>query len=244
MHGREEIGELGTMEYCMYFKNGGNKLSPWHDIPYRVGSHYNMVVEIPMGTQRKMEINKETEFNPIKQDIKNGKVREVAMKYPFNYGAIPQTWEDPDVIDKDLDHGGDNDPLDICLISPTTYNMGSVVRVKVVGCYAMIDDGETDWKIVCLTADDPRCGEINSTEDMEKVMGKELFECFTFLRDYKIPDGKGPNQFGFDNKFLGPEKAAEVISETHQQWGKKYKATVDESSASEVYEGITMEEVD
>jgi hypothetical protein len=35
-------------------------------------------------------------FNPIKQDVKNGNPR--FLKYGdqlFNYGALPQTWEDP-----------------------------------------------------------------------------------------------------------------------------------------------------
>ena len=34
--------------------------------------------------------------------------------------------------------------------------MGSVVPVKPVGVYAMIDDGELDWKVIAIAADDRR----------------------------------------------------------------------------------------
>ena len=33
--------------------------------------------------------------------------------YMWNYGSIPQTWEDPDFIDPHTGVGGDNDPVDI-----------------------------------------------------------------------------------------------------------------------------------
>lgn len=32
---------------------------------------------------------------------------------PFNYGAIPQTWEDPSHKDEFTQVAGDNDPVDI-----------------------------------------------------------------------------------------------------------------------------------
>ena len=52
-----------------------------------------------------MEINLKGQLNPIKQDVKKGKLRFVANCFPhkgyiWNYGAIPQTWEDPDHIGK------------------------------------------------------------------------------------------------------------------------------------------------
>jgi inorganic pyrophosphatase len=31
----------------------------------------------------------------------------------FNYGAFPQTWEDPSHISQDTGKKGDNDPLDV-----------------------------------------------------------------------------------------------------------------------------------
>lgn len=33
--------------------------------------------------------------NPIKQDVKNGNLRNYPYSIPWNYGMLPQTWEDP-----------------------------------------------------------------------------------------------------------------------------------------------------
>ena len=41
--------------------------------------------------------------------------------YIWNYGAIPQTWENPDETDTHTGEKGDNDPIDIC-------DLGSRVR--------------------------------------------------------------------------------------------------------------------
>jgi len=37
---------------------------------------FNMINEIPKWTRAKMEIDTKTEFNPVKQDIKKGKLRD------------------------------------------------------------------------------------------------------------------------------------------------------------------------
>lgn len=57
-------------------------------------------------------------LNPIKQDVKKGKLRYVANCFPhhgyiWNYGALPQTWENPSHIDANTQCKGDNDPIDV-----------------------------------------------------------------------------------------------------------------------------------
>ena len=52
-----------------------------------------------------MEIATKEKMNPIKQDVKKGNLRYVANVYPqhgypWNYGCIPQTWENPKHIDE------------------------------------------------------------------------------------------------------------------------------------------------
>ena len=81
-----------------------------------------MVVEIPRWTNAKMEINLAETLNPIKQDATdNGEVRFVSNVFPhkgyiWNYGALPQTWEDPGHIDNSTGQKGDGDPIDVCEI--------------------------------------------------------------------------------------------------------------------------------
>jgi hypothetical protein len=52
------------------------------------------LAQIPKWTRAKYEIATGEEFNPIKQDTKNGKLRNYNFgDMLFNYGAFPQTWE-------------------------------------------------------------------------------------------------------------------------------------------------------
>ena len=82
----------------MFVEQNGTVVSPWHDIPLFADQNngiLNMVVEIPRWTNAKMEISKEEPFNPIKQDVKKGRLRYVRNCFPhhgyiWNYGAFPQ----------------------------------------------------------------------------------------------------------------------------------------------------------
>ena len=42
-----------------------------------------------------MEVSTKEERNPIKQDIKKGNLRFYPYNINWNYGLLPQTWEDP-----------------------------------------------------------------------------------------------------------------------------------------------------
>lgn len=58
---------------------------------------------------------------------------------------------------------GDGDPLDVVEVGFVTHKRGDVVPVKVVGCLALLDEGETDWKIIAINVNDPRAHEINGS---------------------------------------------------------------------------------
>ncbi|KAJ6668854.1 hypothetical protein lerEdw1_012340 [Lerista edwardsae] len=136
----EQRGRLHLPECRFFFKNSkGKYISPFHDIPLFAGSSeekeilakrsklngseviFNMIVEVPRWTNAKMEIATKEPLNPIKQDVKEGKLRYVANIFPhkgyiWNYGAFPQTWEDPNHKDDSTGCCGDNDPIDVCEI--------------------------------------------------------------------------------------------------------------------------------
>ena len=40
---------------------------------------------------------------------------------------------------------------------------GEVKQVKVLGTLALIDEGETDWKILAIDINDPKASEMNGT---------------------------------------------------------------------------------
>lgn len=90
-------------------------------------------------------------FNPIKQDVKNGQLRFYKWgDMMFNYGAFPQTWEDPKLVHPDTQKSGDNDPIDVIEIGTKQMQTGEVAPVKVLGILALIDDNETDWKVLAI----------------------------------------------------------------------------------------------
>ena len=47
---------------------------------------------------------------------------------------------------------------------------GDVLEVKVLGLLAMIDDGETDWKVMVIDVNDPQAADLNNLEDVERLM--------------------------------------------------------------------------
>ena len=95
-----------------------------------------------------------------------------------------------------------------------------MTKVKVLGCLAVIDDGETDWKVICIAVDDPLAPQLNDVEDVERVLPGYITVMREWLRMYKTVDGKPMNQFGLEEKALGKEYTMGVIKETHEFWKK------------------------
>lgn len=223
-------GEPQSLDFRVQFhyNDGGQlkQISPWHDIPlYSTDGYVHMVTEIPKFSRAKFEIATGEPFNPIKQDTKNGKLRE--YKYGdmcFNYGAFPQTWEDPSHTTPDTGFAGDNDPIDAMEIGYKMQRTGSVTKVKVLGCLAMIDDGETDWKVICIAADDPLANQLNDVDDVERVLPGYIGCMREWLRMYKTVDGKPMNEFGLQEKALNRDYTLKTIAETHEFW-KRLTAT-------------------
>ncbi|KAJ3615898.1 hypothetical protein Zmor_012212 [Zophobas morio] len=222
-------GSENTADYRLFFKNGnGEIISPWHDIPLRVpgkNNTFNAVVEIPRFTNHKMEISTKDPGNPIKQDTKNGILRFVKNHLPYhgylwNYGALPQTWENPTHVDSRTNAKGDNDPLDICEIGQRIASRGEVLQVKILGAFALIDEGETDWKIICVNTADPMAARLDDLEDVEKYMPGIVEATRDWFATYKVNDGKPVNQFAFGCKPLHREFALSVIDEAHAFYKK------------------------
>ena len=58
--------------------------------------------------------------------------------------------------------------MDVVEIGSAALAMGGVYKVKPVGVYAMIDEGEVDWKVIAISADDPKAPSVNDVEDVER----------------------------------------------------------------------------
>lgn len=163
------VGTKYTADYKNYAVASNKVISWMHDVPLDLNPttrEANMVVEVPRWSNGKFEIDIKTPALPIVQDVKKGKMRFVGNVFPHkgyihNYGAFPQTWEDPDHKDAKTGLFGDNDPLDVCEIGLKIHPTGLVVRVKILGAIALIDDGELDWKVMVVATDDPLAASLN-----------------------------------------------------------------------------------
>ncbi|KAJ1339400.1 hypothetical protein BSLG_005966 [Batrachochytrium salamandrivorans] len=120
--------------------------------------------------------------------------------YIWNYGAFPQTWEDPNFIHPDTKAKGDQDPVDVCEIGELVGYVGQVKQVKVLGTVALIDEGETDWKVIVIDVNDPLAHKLNDIEDVERHLPGLLRATNEWFRIYKIPDGKPENNFAFSGE--------------------------------------------
>lgn len=221
----EVAGEAGTESYRLQFKSDGSAISPWHDIPLGgEGGVFNMLTEIPKYTKAKMEVATKEAMNPIAQDIKKGNLRDYHGPIFWNYGCLPQTWEDPNETHPELKVNGDDDPIDVVEIGSKALESGSVTPVKALGVLAMIDDGELDWKVLAIDVNDPLASQYNDIDDVPKEVKDGVREWF---RWYKTPDDKPLNGFGFGEKFLDKAETVKVIQETHEAWQKLKEGKTD-----------------
>ncbi|KAK6536327.1 Inorganic pyrophosphatase [Arthrobotrys megalospora] len=235
-----KVGAPYTHEHRVFIEADGQPISPFHDIPLYAneqGTVLNMVVEIPRWTNAKQEISKEELLNPIKQDIKKGKLRFVRNCFPhkgylWNYGAFPQTWEDPNTSHPETKAKGDNDPLDVCEIGELVGYTGQVKQVKVLGIMALLDEGETDWKVIVVDVNDPLAPKLNDVEDVERHLPGLLRATNEWFRIYKIPDGKPENQFAFSGECKNKKYANDIIRETHEAWEKLITGQTDPGGIS------------
>ena len=65
---------------------------------------------------------------------------------------------------------------------------------------ALLDEGETDWKVIVIDVNDPLAPKLNDIEDVETHLPGLLRATNEWFRIYKIPDGKPENQFAFSGE--------------------------------------------
>ncbi len=112
-----------------------------YQLPAIEGNAINVIVEIPAGTNTKIEYDAEKgTFEPDQVDNKD---RVVAfLPYPGNYGFIPSTM-------MDAEQGGDGDALDVLVIGESLPT-GSVLQAMPIGTLILKDGGELDTKIIAV----------------------------------------------------------------------------------------------
>lgn len=143
----------------------------WHDMsPKRINaSDFVAVIEIPKGSKKKYELDKETGYLML------DRILYTSTHYPANYGFIPRTY------------GDDFDPLDVLLLCSEEIEPMTLVRCYPIGVITMIDNGRNDEKIIAIPFGDPT---YNQYQDISQLPEHISVEMNHFFRVYKQLEGK------------------------------------------------------
>lgn len=162
------------------------------------GGVINVVIEIPQGSNHKIEWNRELGVMQLDRD------EPTIFAKPTNYGFIPQTLDE------------DGDELDALIITDEPLPTGIFLEAKVIGVMKFVDDGEVDDKVVVVPADDRNTGNaINSLADLPKQKIAQIEHHFTHYKDLKKPGSTVVEGWG------DIDDAKKVIHESIERWANK-----------------------
>merc|ERR1712157_657546 len=105
-------------------------------------------------------------------------------------------------------------------------------QVKVLGTMALLDEGETDWKIIVIDVNDPLAPKLNDIEDVERHLPGLIRATNEWFRIYKIPDGKPENQFAFSGEAKNRKYATEIVHECNEAWKRLISGQADAGDIS------------
>lgn len=144
---------------------------PWHDVTpgEHLPAEFLAVIEIPMGSKVKYELDKETGL------LRMDRILYSAVHYPANYGFIPQTYAE------------DNDPLDVLVLCQESVAPLTLVKARAIGVMTMLDSGKRDHKVLAVAVEDP---EYNVFQEASELPPHRLALLRRFFQDYKMLEGK------------------------------------------------------
>ncbi len=129
----------------------------------------NLVVEIPAGSRNKYE------YNSVAGVMALDRVLHSSVRYPFDYGFIPNTLAD------------DGAPLDAMVIMEEPTFAGCLIRARPIGILDMVDEGCHDGKLLCVPEVGFRQRHIHS---IRQIAPDTLEEVAEFFRTYKNMEGR------------------------------------------------------
>jgi inorganic pyrophosphatase len=165
------------------------RMHAWHDIyvdDHLVEKAFPVVIEVPMGSKNKYELDKETGL------LKLDRVLYSAVHDPANYGFIPRTFCD------------DGDPLDAPVIGQEPVAPLTLVDARGIGVMRMRDEKGIDDEIIAVSVRDPA---FTDYTDHSQLPGYLLREIRRFLEDHKVLEHK---QVVVED-FMGPPDAFRIV---------------------------------
>lgn len=197
------------------------KSHPWHGVP--IGKEFPKIVttyiEIVPTDTVKYEIEKQSGFLKVDRPQKYSNI------CPTPYGFIPQTLCSVNVADYCMERTGrkeiigDNDPLDICVITEKVLNHSNILLQAIpIGGLRMIDNKEADDKIIAIMKDDAIFSRWKDIADCSDSFVERLKHYFLTYKDAPGSEGK---RCEIVNVY-GREEAYKVIDASHKDYLNKY----------------------
>jgi inorganic pyrophosphatase len=180
---------------------------PWHDVPIgdEAQERFTTLIEIPKGSGVKYELDKETGL------LKVDRILYSAVIYPANYGFIPRTL------------GDDGDPLDVRVLTQESVRPLSLLSAP-IGMMNMVDEGESDEKIICIHLDDT---EYRSYEHHGELPEHRPAELQRFFQDYEVLEGKEVDV----GEFYDPQAAKDAVRHAIRLYDERFAQTGQASGA-------------
>ena len=139
----------------------------WHDIEEdRIHpDDFIAVIEISKNSKNKYELDKTTGM------LKLDRVLYTSTHYPANYGFIPKTY------------AGDDDPLDVLVLSSEEIQPMSLVRCFPIGVIRMIDGDKVDDKIIAVPRKDPNWNHYRDINELPEHLKDEIIHFYQVYKD-------------------------------------------------------------
>jgi inorganic pyrophosphatase len=181
----------------------------WHDVTpgEDLPSIFTAVIEIPMGSSVKYELDKETGM------LRLDRILYSAVYYPANYGFIPQTLAE------------DNDPLDVLVLCQEAVAPLTLVSARAIGLMTMVDSGKKDHKILAVAINDP---EYNGFKEAAELPSHRLNMLRRFFQDYKTLEGKAVEVDEFEPHAASLPVVEEALARYSEMRRRGFKHNKDE----------------
>lgn len=162
------------------------KAHPWHGVSLgnKVPEVVRTFIEIVPTDTVKYEIDKKTGYLCIDRPQKYSNI------IPALYGFLPQTISGPRVAElsnQSLDRHdivGDNDPVDICVLTEKDITHGDIiVNARPIGGFRLIDNGQADDKLIAVLDNDAIYSSYTDISDVPSAVIERLKHYFTTYKD-------------------------------------------------------------
>lgn len=193
------------------------KAHPWHgiDIGKKAPQEVRAFIEMVPTDTVKYEVDKDSGYLSIDRPQKFSNI------VPALYGFLPKTYCGERVAELTnlslgrTDIKGDNDPLDICVLTEKDVTHGDIiVNARPIGGLQLLDHVEADDKIVAVLDNDMVYGEYTDIAQLPEKIVNRLIHYFTTYKD--LPYDKSPRMIL--TGIYGARNACEVIRRSMEDY--------------------------